>query len=475
LRGWLARTRIAYLLFTVVFAAQAQRKPSVPASSIRELAGLNDELQILAARISPCVVKIEASGLTSVHDPNSSSTSLITKEHTVGSGIIVDPSGLILTNAHVVDHSTSVQITVYDRPNDPSSKAADVHVLKAEILGQDILTDVALLKVEAKGLPALDLADSDQVRVGQLALAFGSPLGLENTVTLGVISSTQRQLNVNSPVIYLQTDASINPGSSGGPLVDIQGEVIGMNTMIASQSGGNEGVGFSIPSKTLIFVYTQLRTIGHVRRGALGISATSISTELAGGLGLPNEQGVVLEDVAPGSSADTAGLHPGDVLLTIDGIAIQDPQQLAVVLFRKQIGDQVRFSLRRPDLTLSTVDVMVTRRPRDPESILDSARLTDDVVSRLGVIAVPLSPEIANLIPPTRMSKGLLIVALTPGGESAILDLQVGDVVYALNETLIDSPHELRDLLEHLPSNAPIALQLERDGKLQFVAFTNPD
>jgi serine protease Do len=248
-----------------------------------------------------------------------------------------------------------------------------------------------------------------------------------------------------------------------------------MNTMIASESGGNEGVGFSIPSKTLAFVYNQLRTIGHVRRGALGISATSISAELAGGLGLPNERGVILEDVSPGSSADAAGLRSGDVLLAIDGMAIQDPQQLAVVLFRKQVGDQVRFILRRPDLTLSTVDVVVTRRPRDPESVLDSARLTEDIVSRLGIIAVSLSPEIANLMPPTRMSKGIVIVALTPGGESAILDLQVGDIVYAFNQKLIDSPQTLRDLLEHLPSNAPIALQIERDGKLQYVAFTNPD
>jgi serine protease Do len=201
------------------------------------------------------------------------------------------------------------------------------------------------------------------------------------------------------------------------PLVDIHGEVIGMNTMIASQSGGNEGVGFSIPSKTLAFVYQQLRTIGHVRRGALGISVTPISPALAGGLGLPDKPGVILEDVTPGSSADLAGLHQGDVVVAIDGKPIMGPQQLSIVLFSKQIGDEVRFTLRMPDQTLSTVDAKVARRPRDPESILDPAHLTDDIVSQLGIIAVPLSPEVAQLIPPTRMPKGLVIVALTAGGQ----------------------------------------------------------
>ena len=294
-------------------------------------------------------------------------------------------------------------------------------------------------------------------------------------MTLGVISSTQRQLNVNSPVIYLQTDASINPGNSGGPLVDIHGDVIGMNTMIETQSGGNEGVGFSIPSKTLAFVYEQLRTIGHVRRGALGISVSSISPALAAGLGLPDKPGVILEDVTPGSSADIAGLHPGDVVAAIDEKPIQEPQQLSVILFSKQVGDDVRFTLRRPDSTLSSINVRVTRRPRDPESILDSADLTEDLVNRLGIIAVPLSPEIANLIPQTRMPQGLVIVALTAGGKGATLDLQVGDVLYAMNGKPLPSLEALRDLLDHLPRNAAIAFQLERDGNLQYLAFSNSD
>ena len=205
--------------------------------------------------------------------------------------------GYILTNAHVVEHATSVSVLVFRHRNQQAGGIEDAERFTARILGRDALTDLALLKVEATDLPSLKLADSDQVHVGQLALAFGSPLGLENTVTMGVISSTQRQLNNTTPVVYLQTDAAINPGNSGGPLVDIKGEVIGMNTMIASQSGGSEGVGFSIPSNMIRFIYEQLRNQGHVRRGTIGIIAREITPTLANGLGLPMQSGIILEDV----------------------------------------------------------------------------------------------------------------------------------------------------------------------------------
>ena len=465
---------ILCLVFSTALAAHGQASPRATVA-VRELAGLNEELQSLAARISPSVVKIEVSGLGAVHDQSSPAVSLVARESSIGSGIVVAANGLILTNAHVVENATSVQVTVYDHPDQSSSLNGNARRLKAKILGRDALTDIALIQVEADDLKALTLADSDQVRVGQIGLAFGSPLGLENTVTLGVISSTQRQLNVNSPVIYLQTDASINPGNSGGPLVDIHGEVIGMNTMIETQSGGNEGVGFSIPSNTLEFVYEQLRTVGHVRRGALGISVSSISPVLAQGLGLPDKPGVILEDVTPGSSADIAGLHPGEVIAAIDGKAIEDPQQLSVVLFSKRVGDEVHFTIRGADSTLSSVNVKVARRPQDPESILDPANLTQDLVSRLGIIAVPLSPAIAKQIPPTRLLQGLLILALTAGGKGATLDLQVGDVLYAMNGKPLASLETLRAYLDHLPRNAAVALQLERNGKLQYVSFNYTD
>jgi len=174
-------------------------------------------------------------------------------------------------------------------------------------------------------------------------------------------------------------------------------------------------------------------------------------------------------------SADIAGLHPGEVVAAIDGKPIEDPQQLSVVLFSKRVGDEVHFTLRGADSTLSSVDVKVSRRPRDPESILDPANLSEDLITGLGIIAVPLSPEIAKLLPPTRMPQGLVIVALTAGGKGATLDLQVGDVLYAMNGKPLASLETLRAYLDHLPKNAAIAFQLERDGKLQYLAFTDSD
>ncbi len=335
----LALLSIAILIPGVAISQIQAPQPQHEADSA--LGAMDDELRSLARRVQPSVVKIEVSGLAEVADPSSPGTSLIAHQQGVGSGIIMDTNGFILTNAHVVEHAVSISVAVNSSERDAEGLPLASRRLPAHIVGKDTLTDVALLKVEATLLPALKFAKADSVHVGQIALAFGSPLGLENTMTLGVISALHRQLNLSSPVNYLQTDASINPGNSGGPLVDIQGDVSGMNTMIASESGGNEGVGFSIPADTLAFVYQQLRSLGHVRRGAIGVIARALTPELAAGLQIKTPSGVILEDVLPGSSAEKAGLHPGDVVVALDKRAVSDPRVLSLLLFRKQIGEVV--------------------------------------------------------------------------------------------------------------------------------------
>ena len=348
------------------------------------LLALDEDLQALAERVGPSVVTIEVTGLTTVEDPNTRQTNYIAKEQALGSGIIVDPTGYILTNNHVVEHASSISVLVYRRRNKPGGGLEEGERFPATLVGRDSLTDIALLKVTADGLPALTLADSDHVHVGQLCLAFGSPLGLENTVTLGVISSTQRQLSA-APVVYLQTDAAINPGNSGGPLVNIKGDVIGMNTMIASQSGGSEGVGFSIPSNTMRLVYEQLREHGHVRRGAIGIIARDITPTLASGLGFAQQSGVILEDVLPGSSADRSGLRPGDIVVSVDGKSFPDPRALSVLLFQKKVGDVATFKVQRGSEVMN-LKVPVTEREGDPESILDPTHSEGNIVPKLGIV-----------------------------------------------------------------------------------------
>ncbi len=474
--AWLGFAVLAVIILGAPFAAAQSSAPAAKAAPPvrRGLLALDEDLQALAERVGPSVVTIEVTGLASVLDPNTRQTAYIAKEQGLGSGIVVDSAGYIMTNAHVVERATSVSVLVFRHRNPQEGGIEDGERFTAKILGRDSLTDLALLKVEAEGLPALKLADSDRVHVGELALAFGSPLGLENTVTLGVVSSTQRQLNSAVPVLYLQTDAAINPGNSGGPLVDISGDVIGMNTMIASQSGGSEGVGFSIPSNTLRLVYTQLRKHGHVRRGSLGIVARDITPTLASGLGLAQQSGVILEDVVPNSSADRSGLRPGDILISVDGKSFKDPRALSAVLFQKQIGELTAFKILRGTEVL-TLNVPVTEREGDPESILDPTQSASNIIPRLGIVGIQITDSVAQLIPPTRTAGGILVTALTAGGNASLFGLQPGDVLHMLNRIPLNSLDTLRKALAEVKPGGAVALSIERGGQLYYVAFDMPE
>jgi serine protease Do len=474
---------LSVVVLGAVFAAAQVSAPATktaPTPARRGLFAFDEDLQALAEHVGPAVVSIEVTGLTTVQDPSTRQTTYIAKEQGVGSGIVVDPSGYILTNAHVVEHATSVSVLVFRHRNkkagvtEDSGVTEDAERFVAKVLGRDALTDIALLKVEATELPALKLADSDQVHVGQLALAFGSPLGLENTVTMGVISSTQRQLNAATPVVYLQTDAAINPGNSGGPLVNIYGEVIGMNSMIASQSGGSEGVGFSIPSNMIRLVYEQLRAHGHVRRGSIGIIAREITPPLANGLGIARQSGIILEDVLPNSSAERSGLQPGDILLAVDGKLFQDPRALSVLLFQKKVGDVTSFKIQRGTGVL-TVNVPVTEREGDPESILDPTQSASNIIPKLGIVGIEITDSVARLIPPTRISGGILVTALTAGGNASLFGLQPGDVLHSLNRTPLDSLETLRKALAGLKPGDALVFSMERGGQLNYIALTNPE
>ena len=274
----------------------------------------------------------------------------------------MDSDGYVLTNAHVITGAAAVEVLLPALFETGSPRQS---ILKgrgkrfsAEIVGVDSDTDLAVLKISQKELPFLAFGDSDQVRQGQLVLAFGSPLGLENSVTMGIVSATARQLRPEDPMIYLQTDSPINPGNSGGPLVDLQGRVVGINTFILSQSGGSEGIGFAAPSNIARNVFTQLRKGGKVRRGSIDVYAQTVSPELAQGLNLANDWGVILGDVFPGGSADRAGLKEGDVILALNGKVMENARQLEVNVYRHAIGERVSLEVLRGGDKLK-VDVAV--------------------------------------------------------------------------------------------------------------------
>jgi len=312
-------------------AVLAQSRPQATG-----LLSLDAQLDALSRRVAPSVVQVVASGYTSTP------AMLLARGQASGSGVIVDPDGWIVTNAHVVENARSVRVDLLQ----PAVAASGGSILRprsrrvnARVVGLDHETDIAVLKVEERGLPALELGDSESLRQGQLVMAFGSPLGLENSASLGVVSSVARQLKPDDPMIYVQTDASINPGNSGGPLVDAEGRMVGLNTLILSQSGGNEGIGFAAPSHIVRAVYEQLRKSGRVRRGVIGVRAQTITPSLAAGLGLVFDRGIVLSDVTPAGPAEAAGLRPGDIVLALDGKPMENARQFDVNLYRRAPGD----------------------------------------------------------------------------------------------------------------------------------------
>src|ERR1700733_3120046 len=284
---------------------------SRPSEAPLVLEQLNSALEGLAAKVSPAVVQIVVTGYGPVEESSRSQTALIARQHAVGSGVIVDPNGYIMTNAHVVEGAHRIRVVLpmpsFEFPQvEPVGKE---HVLDAKLVGVHKDSDLALLKIEQKNLSTLELGSARRIHQGQLVLAIGSPEGLQNSVTMGVVSSVGRQPDPDRPMVYIQTDAPINPGNSGGPLIDVDGYVLGINTLILSQGGGSEGLGFAIPARVVRFVYESLRKYGHVHRVEIQAGAQTITPTMAEGLKLPQSYGVIVSDVTPGGAAEAAGLQ----------------------------------------------------------------------------------------------------------------------------------------------------------------------
>ena len=273
---------------------------------------------------------------------------VIGRQRSIGSGAIIDPDGYIITNAHVVAGARHVQVVLH-RDTTAAGPVSSLVVessqtVDARIVGTASDIDLALLKVEVTGLPALPLANYDAIRQGELVFAFGSPEGLRNSVTMGVVSSVARQPDADSPTVYIQTDAPINPGNSGGPLVNVDGELVGVNTFILSESGGSQGLGFAIPSAIVASAYPQLRKYGHLHRGLMGFSMQAITPSLAAALGLARSSGVMVSDVVPDSAAEEAGLGIKDVITTVNGKPVESVPMLSLELSRYAAGETVPLS-----------------------------------------------------------------------------------------------------------------------------------
>jgi len=415
-------------------------------SSVNPLVQLSGSIEALVKQVSPTVVQVVVAAYTTVDQGNRAQADLVMgRQRSIGSGVVIDAGGYIVTNGHVVDGARAIQVVI------PGEKAGRGRTVDAKIVGIAREIDLALLKVDVTGLPALPLAAPGSVRQGELVFAFGSPEGLRDSVTMGVVSATDRQPDPDAPMVYIQTDTPINHGNSGGPLVNVKGELVGINTFILSNSGGSEGLGFAIPSSLVALAYPKLRQFGHLHRGEMGMVLQTLTPKLAAGLALARDAGVIVADVVAGGAAERAGIQIGDVLVSVDGQPIDNVLPLAMRLFTSNGDERVSIGVVRGERALL-----------DPET---------SAVPELGILGIAITEEIAPLLPALRAPVGVIVAAHAPQGGAADVVLLTGDVIHSVNGVRVATLAALRALMAAVRAHNPIVLQIERNGQLQFLTF----
>jgi len=473
-RNSLPRLTPALMLLSVMVlvtpSVMAQR--TTPASD--SLDRMNESVDALTRKVWPSVVQIVVTSY-GVREPSSrSDTSVVVgRQRSLGSGFVIDPEGYILTNAHVVSNAQRVQVVLPPANADgtlATALSSRTNVVNARIVGITTEIDLALLKVDGVKLPALPLATYTKVRQGETVFAFGSPGGLRNTLTHGMVSAVARQTDPDSPLIYIQTDAPINPGNSGGPLVNIHGEVVGVNTFIISQSGGNEGLGFAIPCATARTVFRQLKQFGQLRRQEIGMSIQTITPDMAMGLGLARDYGVIVSDVWPSGPAEAAGLKAGDILISVDGQPADNLPTVSYFFRLRDAKENVQLVVLRGTAEQSLSVTPVEQR-NEFEAVSRMADPEKSLVSQLGILGVEIDQQIAASAKGLRDPNGVIVVARAAGTSSDV-PIMVGDVIRSLNKRQILTLQGLRDAVCAIAPGSPVTVQIQREGKLMYVSFT---
>ncbi len=483
----------AFFFFSLSFSssarAQQPSKPSFP-PSISEIlkdnspapapsdfiGKLDASIEALVSKVSPSVVQVLVTGYGALDENQSGGDTglVVGRQQTLGSGVIVESNGYIVTNAHVVSGAEHVRVLVPA----PGSADSPLHVLTsrgrsydAHVVGVAPDIDLAVLKIDATGLTPLPIARYRDLRQGEMVFAFGNPEGLLNSVSTGVVSSVARQAEPDNPMVFIQTDAAINPGNSGGALVNARGELIGINTFILTQSGGNEGLGFAIPSAVVKFVYPQLIKYGHAERGEIGIGVQSITPALAAGLGLSQDFGVIVADVLPGGPAESSGVHVGDIVLSADGLPINTLPLFGMLLATRLPGTTIDVTLLRGDHTLS-LKIPVVPRSRNADQLLDLADPAKNLVPKLGILAITVNSDTIKALPNLRIPSGVVVAARAADQGASDNPLSTGDVIHSVNGQPVTSLEQLRSIISAMKPGSSIVLQVERDAGLNFIAFT---
>ena len=402
----------------------------------------------------------------------SGSGPLLTAEDSSGSGIIMSQDGYILTNAHVVKGAHSVKVQLNVRTEAEAREQGDREVnrpLTGTLVGIDHDSDLAVVHIDKNNLPYLPFGDSDELKQGQIVLALGNPLGLDNSVSMGVVSAVSRQIKTDDPMVYIQTDAPINPGNSGGPLVDTEGRVIGINTLIYTQSGGSEGIGFAIPGNVAHDVYQQIRAHGHVHRAQLGIVAQTITPDMADGLKLETDHGVIISDLEPNGPAAHGGLQVDDIITAMNGTSITSLHQLEARVFRASPGVKMNVRVQRGTEQLDLPVITEEESGGELDALADLVDPVKNVVPELGIVGLDINKQVLALMPDLRRPAGVVVAARKSGAPYSGAPLSSGDVIYAVNRQVVNDVAQLRRYLQGLKSGDSAVLQIEREGHMLYL------
>jgi serine protease Do len=466
-------------LFALVLAASngvyAQQKPAAAApAAFDALERMNESIEALTRKVWPSVVQILVTSYGAREQaPSAPNESVLDRQRAVGSGFVIDADGYVMTNAHVVANAQRVQVLLPPTKADGSLATAlspKMNVVTARIVGSSRELDLALLKIDGVKLPALTLATYSQVRQGETVFAFGSPSGLRNTLTHGLVSAVARQTDPDSPLIFIQTDAPINPGNSGGPLVNVRGEVVGMNTFILSPSGGSDGLGFAVPSATIRTAFRQLRQYGQLRRQEVGMSLQTITPEMAASLGLARDSGVIVSDVWPTGPAEAAGLQAGDILVSVDGQPAENLPSVNYNFRLRDSPDKVQLVVLRGSKEVR-LSMQAVEQTSDLDSIAAMADVGKNLVQELGILGIEIDEQIVKMASGLRDPYGIIVAARAAGARTEV-PLQPRDIIRRLNNAQIFKLDQLRAAVQALKPGAPVTLQIQREGRLMYVSFT---